>query len=134
MVHETFNLAQMLLALQCPFGKLTFSDGVSCFASTCLAGLAGLAGLAPGCKEKMSQATWPSYKSWSFPMALRARRCPPEFLLFQDVLYWNDLRKELECFGCFQEFSKKGFPWFPPFRETKCHLANIWQTLASLQT
>ena len=55
----------------------------------------------------MSQATWPSYKSWSFPMALRARRCPPEFLLFQDVLYWNDLRKELECFGCFQEFSKK---------------------------
>lgn len=80
MVHETFNLAQMLLALQCPFGKLTFSDGVSCFASTCLAGLAGLA---PGCKEKMSQATWPSYKSWSFPMALRARRCPPEFLLFR---------------------------------------------------
>ena len=35
------------------------------------------------------------------------------------------LGNKLECFHCFQEFSKKGFPWFPPFRETKCHL---WQT------
>ena len=83
MVHETFNLAQMLLVLQCPFGELTFSDGVV---------LLPHALLAPRLQGENVPGNVAQLQELVLSYGTEGEEVPARVSPFS-VLFWNDLRK-----------------------------------------
>lgn len=108
MVHETFNLAQMLLGLH-PI--LAVSDEMfhcrEIFAWTplnrewCAKRLT--LECPEGCKERMSLAMLPNCKNWSSPMAMKGKRRTekddvfPSMMLFTTLLKIHPLKSCVSC-------------------------------------